>query len=119
MGRPSTQTERDPFGKRLLQLRENAGLTQEALAAASGINQSRIAQIERNGLQNIDLVSTLARSLNISTDELLGFENAKRHRRGPKGELETILEELSKLPRTRQKIAIQFLRAWIRDAQGK
>lgn len=57
-----TPTEKDPeliaFGKRLLALREAAGLTQEALAHNAGLHWTYIGQVER-GERNLSYKNVL------------------------------------------------------------
>jgi transcriptional regulator with XRE-family HTH domain len=60
------------FGLRLLRLREDAGLTQEALATASGLHWTYVGQIER-GERNLTYknVLKLARGLGVAPNELI------------------------------------------------
>lgn len=60
------------LGRRLCQLREAAGLTQEALADAAGLHWTYVGQIER-GERNLTYknVLKLARGLNLDPAELL------------------------------------------------
>lgn len=60
------------FGRRLRELRYEAGLTQEALAEASTLHRSFIGQVER-GIRNVTLRSILklARGLGREPHELL------------------------------------------------
>lgn len=60
------------FGKRLCELREAAGLTQEALAHAAGLHWTYVGQIER-GERNLTYknVLKLARGLGVDPSELM------------------------------------------------
>ena len=59
------------FGQRLRELRKAEGLSQEAFAAACGLDRTYISGIER-GRRNVSLrnIEVLARALGISISEL-------------------------------------------------
>lgn len=57
------------FGERLKQLREKAGLTQYALAKASGVTAQAIANIERGSEPTWPTVIKLARALGVNVSE--------------------------------------------------
>ncbi len=68
----------ETFGKRLAAIRKARGLTQRDLAKLVGISNRMIAyyeaQTERPPAAKLD---TLAKTLSVSTDELLGVKPAK------------------------------------------
>ncbi len=72
----ATRNKPDPdieaFGNRLRALRKEAGMTQEALAAAAGLHWTYIGQIER-GRRNLTLknVLRLARGLGVEPARLI------------------------------------------------
>lgn len=72
----SSKSEKDPelvaLGRRLVQLRKNAGLTQEGLAEAAGLHWTYVGQIER-GERNLTYKSVLrlARGLNVDSFQLM------------------------------------------------
>jgi transcriptional regulator with XRE-family HTH domain len=59
------------FGKRLRELRQATGLSQEAFAAACGLDRTYISRIER-GKRNVSLrnIEMLAKALRVSISEL-------------------------------------------------
>ncbi len=61
------------IGKRVRQLREAKGLTQEALAAKSGLHRVYLAQLEigRNQNPQLETLQRLAKALGVSLAELL------------------------------------------------
>jgi transcriptional regulator with XRE-family HTH domain len=60
-------TVMEQFGKRLKQLREAAGLTQEGLARAAGLSTSAVARIEQRGKDPAwSTVQRLARALGVA-----------------------------------------------------
>ena len=64
-----------PFGLHIKQLRKDAELSQEELAARCGLDRTYISGIER-GLRNVSLINLfkLAQALNIAPEKLLAFE---------------------------------------------
>lgn len=63
------------FGKKILNIRQNANLTQEELALRMGVTPRAISKWERGqGLPDISILSDLCRLLNVSSDLLLGLE---------------------------------------------
>ncbi|MDT5120670.1 MAG: hypothetical protein QOC96_152 [Acidobacteriota bacterium] len=69
------------FGARLRELRNSAGLTQEALALNSGIDRSYVGQVER-GERNISLenIVKLANGLGVAPYKLLEPPQSKKSR---------------------------------------
>ena len=66
---------RHEFGRNLRRLRSARGLTQEELAAASGLNRTYVGSIER-GERNVSLVNIhkLAAAIGVPPAELLAGE---------------------------------------------
>lgn len=65
------------FGRRLAVVRKLRGISQERLAAESGLARSHVSGIER-GKINVSLgtIGTIARTLSIEPKELLDFYSA-------------------------------------------
>ena len=65
------------LGQRILLLRRDRKLSQQALAEKAGISANTIARLERGDIQKIysDNLDRLADALNVSTDYLLGLTN--------------------------------------------
>lgn len=63
------------IGQRIAEVREQAGLTQSALARAMGISQSAVSQIE-SGERNpsYDMLRQVAKALDVSVAYLAGAE---------------------------------------------
>jgi len=75
------------FGRRLRELRKQAGLSQEALAHEAGLDRSYVGGVER-GEYNISLLNIcrLADALDLSPEELLKFSNNGKERKArPRG----------------------------------
>ena len=61
------------IGLKIREIRKNKGLTQEDLAQRSGVAQSAISYIERQGKQpNIDTIIRIANTLGVSIADILG-----------------------------------------------
>ncbi len=63
------------LGKRLQKARQHAGLTQQGLCAKANLSYSTLAKIERGAIKapSIFTVQAIAKAINISLDELMGF----------------------------------------------
>lgn len=76
-----TTPQADGFGTRLATLRKAAGYTQQQLADEIGVSRRMVAYYETESEHPpANLLVDLARVLNTSTDELLGFADAKRNK---------------------------------------
>ena len=100
------------LGRRLAQLRQEAGLTQHAVAAHLGIAQQTLAHYEVGRLRlPVALVPKLAALFAVSTDALLGIADARTgaSKRGPTPKLQRQLERLSRLPKAQQHVILAML----------
>jgi len=76
---PRKVTPSSPFGKRLVQLRLERGLTQADLAELIGSNQRNVSHYETVAeFPPTDVLVKLASVLKVSTDELLGLKTPKK-----------------------------------------
>lgn len=67
------------FGSTLKELRKKRGLTQEQLAEYLGISSQAVSKWENNiSYPDVSLLPVLANYFQVSTDELLGVDTAKR-----------------------------------------
>lgn len=65
----------EDFGKKILNLRQNANMTQEELALRMGVTPQAVSKWERGqSLPDISLLAELCKALNVSADLLLGLE---------------------------------------------
>lgn len=94
------------FPKRLIALRKAKGHTQASLAEASGIHVQQIKRYELGNAQpSVDALVKLAKTLSITTDELL-FDEAER---GPGSALKLHFEAVSKLSPDEQDTIIEVI----------
>jgi transcriptional regulator with XRE-family HTH domain len=69
---PDVAVEAEIFGKRLRQLRQDAGWTQEQLAEAAGITTTYTSDLERGTkVPSLTIVLRISRALRIPVTELL------------------------------------------------
>lgn len=67
------------FGARLRALRNDRGLTQEKMAEVAGVTRPQLANLEANRSgPNLASVVQLAEAFSVSTDWLLGRDEAKK-----------------------------------------
>ena len=99
------------FGERLAQLRKAQGLTQVQLAELLGVSQQAVTAYE-SGQRRVPISSlpALADTLGVSIEELIG-QTAKRSasKRGPAPKLQQQLEQVSRLPKAKQRAIAQVL----------
>ena len=101
-GRPP-KFQRTEFGQRLVELRQERGLSQNQVAEKLELSQQTYAGWERSttALRPTELVR-LAEIFKISTDELLGNAPMKKRSNGPAGRARRLFEEVTELPRSQQ-----------------
>jgi transcriptional regulator with XRE-family HTH domain len=77
---PSIAAVLDHLGENLARLRESRGLTQEALAAASGVSLDTISRLERGARRSVrgGTLAALAKALRVPTGRLLGTTPQQR-----------------------------------------
>jgi HTH-type transcriptional regulator, cell division transcriptional repressor len=112
-GRPAKH-ERTPFGERMAQAREQAGLTQDELADKLGLDQRVIAYWERRPVAlRPNQLTALADALHVTTDFLLGREVKLPSPKGPPGRLRQVFEKAYLLPRSQQSKIVEFVEAYV------
>ncbi len=97
------------LGRRIAHLRKEEGFTQTQLAKSLGISQQLVAFYE-GGYRRIPitLLLELARTFGISVEEMIGQTNGGM-RRGPTPKLQQQLQQVSRLPRVKQKFVSEML----------
>ncbi len=107
----------ETFGKRIARLRKEQGLTQVELGEKIGLSQVLISDYERGRLQpNLDTIIKLARTLGLTTDELLGVSNISPT--GGKLSLKSVrrLKKIEDLPHSQQKVLFQTIDTFLKGA---
>lgn len=110
------QREVHGFGDRLAQIRKSRGMTQAELGAAVGVSNRVIAYYELEGKQPPGaMLADLARSLNVSVDELLGAKPLKDQTRPRTARLMKRLQRVEDLPPADQKAVLKYLDALLEN----
>jgi len=114
------QLEWRNFGKRLAEFRQAAGYSQRELAAEIGISHRMVAYYEKEaGHLPTHLLPILARTLEVSTDQLLGMEKTKPNGRRRDSRLWRRFSQVEKLPPAQRKPIIQLLDAFLQGTPPK
>jgi transcriptional regulator with XRE-family HTH domain len=117
-GRPAKQP-RTPFGQRIAQAREHAGLTQAELAARMGVTQPVVAYWEREPVAlRIEQLAALADALGVTIDYLAGRSAKPRTPKGPPSKLRVAFEKAQKLPRSQQQHILKVVEAFVESLNG-
>lgn len=98
-------------GQRIAQFRKAQNLTQQQLAEILSISQQTMAHYEVGRLRvAVAMLPILADVLTVSLEELLGEHAATtQSKRGPIPKLQRQIEQVSLLPRTKQKFVMDML----------
>lgn len=108
------------FGERLTELRKAAGFTQQELADEVGVSRRMIAYYEgQSAHPPTTLLPELARALNLSTDELLGFTPLKRSGKPRNTRLARRLQQIEKLEAADKRQILQVIDTLLESAQFK
>ena len=108
------------FGERLATLRKTAGISQTALATEVGISQRMMAYYESpTAHPPSNLLPSMAASLGVSVDALLGVETSKRRAKATDTRLARRLQDVEKLNTADRRQLIQLIDAFIERGQLK
>jgi transcriptional regulator with XRE-family HTH domain len=106
------------LGQRIAERRKAIGMTQVELAAVLGVAQQTMAHYEGGTLRiAVALLSPLSSILGMSFEELID-SSAKRanSKRGPAPKLQQQLEQLSRLPKAKQRLVSQVIESVLAQA---
>ena len=103
------------LGKRIAEQRKELSMTQAQLAEILGISQQLIAAYE-SGSRKIpaSMLPSLAKLFAISLEQLTGME-ALPAKRGPASLLQRQMEQISSMPKSKQKFITEMLDALIKQ----
>jgi len=97
------------FGHRIAELRKQRGLTQSDLAAALGMDQTAVASYEVGRRRvPLSLLPQLAQTLGVSAVEIIEAPMPSG-KPGPTPKLQRQIEQVSLLPKGKQKFVSDFL----------
>jgi transcriptional regulator with XRE-family HTH domain len=118
-GRP-TDRQRTSFGQRLVQAREEAGLSQQELARKLRVSPRAIGWWEREpAALKPEQLAALADALNVPVDYLLGRQYLPNRGSGPVGKLRRVFERVNRLPRQQQNKVVEFVEAFVNQHTQK
>jgi transcriptional regulator with XRE-family HTH domain len=104
------------FPARLIQIRRQTSMTQQALAAAAGVHVNQIRRYEAGSAQpTLEALVGLARALHVSLDALV-FDEGER---GPSEDLRLQFEAVSHMPEEDRRIVKALLEGMIMKYQTK
>lgn len=100
------------LGQRIAEARKAQGITQVQLAKTLGVSQQTIAHYEGGRLRLVaSIIPLIARAVSTTVMALMGEEITQevKSKRGPKSKFELQIEQVHKLPRTKQKFVSEML----------
>ena len=105
------------LGARIAQARKDRGLTQQQVADHLGIVQQTYAHYEMGNVRfPASTLPILSKVLGLAPEELMGQDAKPKGKPGPTSYLQKQLEQISQLPRTKQRLVMQMLDAVIAQA---
>ena len=109
-GRPPTK-EAPPFGRRLAEARKRKGWSQSELGKRLDATRALVDYYERRASNpTLEFIQRAAEVLEVPASELVEDEpKMSRKRPGPASKLERQIEQVRKLPRSKQKFVSDFL----------
>jgi|SRR5579872_1018057 len=98
------------LGARMAELRKSQAITQVEMAKTLGVSQQTInsCEVGRRRIP-VSALSTLARALGVSLEELLEESAATAKKRGPAPKLQQQMERIQHLPRAQQRFVMQVI----------
>lgn len=104
------------LGQRVSELRKEQHLTQVQLAEHIGFSQQQVASFEA-GRRKIpaSLLPILAELFVVPIEDLLGISEQKS-KRGPAPKLQRQIEQISRLPKTKQRFVMEMLDTVLQQA---
>lgn len=106
------------LGQRIARLRKEQNITQVQLAETLGIAQQTMAHYEVGRLRvSVVTLPALANALGATIEELLSEDTQNtKGKRGPTSKLQQQLEQISQLPKTKQRFVIDMLDTVLQQA---
>jgi transcriptional regulator with XRE-family HTH domain len=108
------------IGRRIATCRKAVDMSQTQLAEVMGISQKTLAHYEVGRLRiSVDMLTALAKTLNIHVEQLIEapLTNSPT-KRGPTSLLQRHIEQVSRLPRAKQKFVSEMFDTVIQQASN-
>lgn len=116
---PMTPEDRaffEDLGTRIAKLRKDRGLTQTQLGESLGVSQQQVVSFEKGRRKvPVSALPKLSKALGVPIEELVGIET-RPGKRGPSPKLLRQLEELQRLPRSKQRFVSEMLDTVLQQA---
>lgn len=104
------------LGSHIAQLRNELGISQQAMADELGVAQQTYAHYEVGRIRMpVSLLPVIAQFFGVSVDELLGRKNGAG-KRGPAPKFQQQIERLNRLPKAKQKVVMEMLEGVLSQA---
>lgn len=114
---PPLNLGKESNGQRLARLRKERGYTQIELADKTGIPQTLITDYERDRLRlHAEMVVRFAQALEVSADELLGLNGAKKNSEKTSLRLLRRTKRIAELPSSQQKTLLKTIDTFLKGA---
>jgi transcriptional regulator with XRE-family HTH domain len=106
------------LGERITQIRKERGMTQVELASLLNLRQQALASYEvgRRRLPT-SMLPEVAKALGVEVEELLGEKNGNG-KRGPTPKLQQQVEQITRLPRAKQRFVSELLETVLHKANS-
>jgi transcriptional regulator with XRE-family HTH domain len=116
---PPLELDNETIGQRLARLRKERGYTQAELSEKIGIIQALISDYEKDKLRlHAEMVIRFAQALEVTTDELLGVNGAKRTNEGATSlRLLRRTKKIEELPASQQKTLLKTIDTFLKGAE--
>ena len=108
----------EQLGQRIAEHRKARGITQVELAKTLGIAQQTLAHYEGGTVRiAVATLTIVAKALDVTIEDLLGSPSAKAAgKRGPAPKLQRQLEQVSQLPKAKQRLITEVLDSMLAQA---
>lgn len=115
---PNDQAFFKELGVRIAELRKETGMTQAQLADVLKISQQMVGAYEI-GSRKIpaSTLPVLAKLFAVPLEQLMGIDKQPA-KRGPASVLQRQIEQISLMPRNKQKVIVEVLEAMIKQQQA-
>jgi transcriptional regulator with XRE-family HTH domain len=106
----------EDLGSRIAGLRKECGLTQTQLGEMIGVSQQQVVSFEKGRRKvPVSALPKLSEALGVPVEELIGIES-QPSKRGPTPKLQQQLEQLQRLPRSKQRFVTEMLDTVLQQA---
>jgi len=104
-----------PFGKRMAALRQEHGLSQAEFGRRVGLSRGMVAYYESCAKNpTLEFIEKVAAAFDVPLGELLDQGTGPARRKpGPSSRLQQLTDELSRLPKNKQRVVVEMLEGFL------